>query len=148
MLSPAGTILSVSAGGQGVFAIAGDHSLWEFEAGQAGIGRFKSDGWSMLSPAGTILSISAGPHGEVFALAPDHALWQYGDETPFWRELSGPGTIESILAGSNGALDLAVYGIMRDDVFAVTSDPGLWHYKADGGRKENSENWEQLSPAP
>jgi hypothetical protein len=148
MLSPAGTILSVSAGGVGVFAIAGDHSLWEFNAGQAGIGRFKSDGWSLLSPAGTILSISAGPHGEVFALASDHSLWHYGDETPFWRELSGPGTIESISAGSNGALaELAVLGIMRDDVFAVTSDHGLWRYKADGGRRESSANWEQLSPA-
>jgi PQQ enzyme repeat len=86
-LSPAGTILSASAGGpDGVFAITSDHHLWEHAAA----------GWSLLS-TGTFAALSAtenaGGQSEVFATLADSSLWQYDPALPgdHWRDLVASG---------------------------------------------------------
>lgn len=117
-LSPAGTILSVSAApGEQVFVVPTDHSLWEHSG----------YGWQILSPAGTIQAVSAssgaGGVGVAFALAADSSLWEYDGG---WVMLSPAGTIRSISAGT------------QDDVFAVAADQSLWEFA--GG-------WTMLSPA-
>ena len=75
MVSPAGTILSVSTSATAAdhltgFAVAADHSLWEFQ-----------DSWTMLSPAGTVLSTAAvadvSGNDVVFAITADHNLWEH-----------------------------------------------------------------------
>jgi hypothetical protein len=121
LLSPAGTILSISAstdsaGQAEVFALATDHSLWVFR---------RTTGWLMLSPAGTINALSASTSDVVFALASDHSLWINNHNV--WAILSPAGTINA-LAASPG-----------DVVFALASDASLWLHGAAG--------WAELSPA-
>jgi hypothetical protein len=81
-LSPAGTILSVAAGGaDGVFAITADHHLWEHTAA----------GWAFLS-GGSFMSISAtekaAGQGDVFGTLTDSSLWVNDPALPgdHWRE--------------------------------------------------------------
>ena len=112
MLSPAGTIQSVSAApGEQVFAVPTDHSLWEHSG----------YGWQILSPAGTIQAVSAGSDpsgaGVAFALARDSSLWEYDGAGPCCRRRgqsarSAPGA---------------------DDVFAVAADLSLWEFGAAAG---------------
>jgi hypothetical protein len=120
LLSPAGTILAVSAGAQeDVFALASDQSLWEFSQGA----------WTLLSPAGTILSIQAGTSASgadvVFALASDHSLWQ--NAAGAWAELSPAPTIT------------AIEQAQRDAVFVTASDGSFWEY-------DHTAGWVQLFP--
>ena len=92
MLSPSGTILSVTAGGPGeVFAItaAGPNNLWEHS----------DSGWSQLS-VGTFASVSAPqyatPSDEVFAVLSNGSFWEYdtGLSDP-WLELLASGAAAS-----------------------------------------------------
>jgi uncharacterized protein (TIGR03118 family) len=83
LLSPAGTILSISAGGpDSVFAITADHHLWEHTAA----------GWAMLS-SGSFASVSATENaagqGDVFATLTDNSLWVNDPALPgnHWMEL-------------------------------------------------------------
>jgi hypothetical protein len=120
ILSPAGTILSASAGAHDdVFALASDHSLWEFAHGA----------WAILSPADTILSMQAGTSAAgtdvVFALASDHSLWQ--NAAGAWALLSPAGTIA------------AVDYTQRDAVFVSASDRSFWEYDPAAG-------WTHLFP--
>jgi hypothetical protein len=71
MLSPAGTILAVAAGGADeVFAITSDHNLWEH----------RLTGWALLS-AGDFQSVSASEtaagQGEALGTLADTSLWEY-----------------------------------------------------------------------
>jgi hypothetical protein len=160
MLSPAGTILSISAAELGdVFALASDHSLWEHNAA----------GWHLLSPAGTISSISAvtdaAGQAVVYAIPTDASLWEHNNAG--WRLLSGAGTILGISAGTDAQGQATVFAIPTDhslwqfsstwallsrsgsilsisagrqeEVFAVASDNSLWDFRASG--------WTSLSPA-
>ena len=82
-LSPAGTILSVSAGGaDDVFAITADNRLWEHTAG-----------WAILS-TGSFASLSGAKNtagqGDVFAVLTDTSFWEYD---PAFPGLAGPGPI-------------------------------------------------------
>ncbi len=92
MLSPSGTILSVTAGGPGeVFAItaAGPNNLWEHS----------DSGWSQLS-VGMFASISAPQYAtgsdEVFAVLSNGSFWEYdtGLSDP-WLELLASGAAAS-----------------------------------------------------
>ena len=92
MLSPSGTILSVTAGGPGeVFAItaAGPNNLWEHN----------DSGWSQLS-VGTFAAVSAPqyttPSDEVFAVLSNGSFWEYdtGLSDP-WLELLASGAAAS-----------------------------------------------------
>ena len=66
--SPAGTVLSVAAGGRDeAFAITSDHQLWDHTTA----------GWMKLS-AGSFASVGGGESsGEVFAVLTDASLWAY-----------------------------------------------------------------------
>ena len=122
-LSPAGTILSVSggadaSGGAEAFAVASDHSLWQFD----------KNAWQLLSPAGTINSVSAVA-GAAFAVACDGSMWQHapgdgravaGGDHPVGQQRHGllgqpggvawPPTIRSALHDRGGLGDLASAG--------------------------------------
>jgi hypothetical protein len=90
-LSPAGTILSVSAGGSDdVFAITSDHHLWEHTAA----------GWAFLS-VGSFASLSGATNtagqGDVFAVLTDTSFWEYDPAFPaLWQDLVPSG----VAAGS------------------------------------------------
>jgi hypothetical protein len=129
-LSPAGTVLSISAvvsSGMGagfndeVFAVTSDHNLWQHDA---------VSGWALLS-RGNFASISAGRNtvgsAEVFGVLADNSLWEYNPASTGdgWRNLSPAGTILSVAAGG------------RDEVFAITSDQHQWDHTASG--------WKMLS---
>jgi hypothetical protein len=119
MLSPGGTVLSVSAltdasGNDDVFAITADHNLWEHTPA----------GWALLS-AGTFQSVSAGRNGAGQAIAygvlTDHSLWEYNpafSNAGHWQMLSPAGTILSASAAG------------PDQVFAITADSHLWQHTA------------------
>ncbi len=119
LLSPAGTILSVStstdsAGRPEAFALATDHSLWVFRGGV----------WTILSPGGTILSLSGSTGDVAFALASDHSLWM--NRHNVWTILSPAGTINALSASPG------------DHVFALASDSSLWLFGV---------GWQELSPS-
>jgi hypothetical protein len=123
-ISPAGTILATGAsktisGADAAFALASDHSLWEYTAA----------GWTILSPGGTINGLAAAPGGVVFALAGDGSLWRHNARG--WAELSPAGTIMSVA----GASDL--FG--GAEAFALASDHSLWQFDQNA--------WQMLSPA-
>ena len=92
MLSPSGTILSVTAGGPDeVFAItaAGPNNLWEHS----------DSGWSQLS-VGTFASVSAPqyptPSDEVFAVLSNGSFWEYDTGLSYpWLELLASGAAAS-----------------------------------------------------
>ncbi len=125
-LSPAGTILSVSAvtdnaGNDDVYAITANHQLWEHSAA----------GWAMIS-AGSYQQLSAttNAHGyaEVFAVGTDFSLSVF---TPAGSAVLSPaGTILSISAVTDA------FG--NDDVFAITANSNLWEHTPAG--------WVELSP--
>jgi hypothetical protein len=127
VVSPAGTILAASttspsaqATSLSAFAVASDHSLWEF-----------SQGWTMLSPAGTVLAASAmgeGTSDVVFAITADHNLWEHnadqGGKAPFkadgWAMVSGD-SFQSVSAGRAGWQAVA---------FGLLLDSSLWEYSS------------------
>ena len=86
LLSPSGTILSISAGPTDeVFAITSDSHLWEYSA----------SGWSFLS-SGSFASVNAGANpegeGDVFATLKDTSLWDYDPRIPGgWQRFCGVG---------------------------------------------------------
>jgi hypothetical protein len=139
-LSPAGTILSISAGTHDdVFAVAGDQSLWEFAHG----------GWRMLSPAGTITAIQAGVSATgadvVFALAGDGSLWEGG--AGGWTMLSPASTIAAL---GNAPWDdlFALFRVpnfgassntQREVVFATAWDGSFWEF-------DGTASWVKLFP--
>jgi hypothetical protein len=103
MLSPTGTVLSVSAvtgaGGEAAFAVTADHTLWEYDLGQAGVAPFKADGWALLS-TGAFQSATGlaagGGQDAVFGVLADSSLWQFTDGQ--WRQLA-PGGVLGVAAG-------------------------------------------------
>lgn len=120
MLSPAGTVLSVSAvtdgaAGEVVYAITADRHLWEHTP----------SAWAFLS-AGAFQSVSAGRNGTgqaiVFGVLTDDSLWEnnplFGGDG--WRSLSPAGSILSISAGG------------PDGVFAISADHHLSERTAAG----------------
>ncbi len=115
MLSPGGTILSVSAvtdaaGHDDAFAITAGRNLWEHSP---------NEGWVQLS-TGTFQQVSAGLNGSGQAVAygvlTDNSLWEH-DPAFGWQMLSPGGTILSVSAGG------------ADEVFAITADHHLWDYQ-------------------
>jgi hypothetical protein len=125
-LSPAGTILSVSAGRlDDVYAVASDHSLWRWTPSQPG------NHWALLSPAGSISEqiFATVQEGEVFVVPTDGSLWHYNSSLPgnHWEMLSPGGTILSISADH------------YSDLFALASDHSLWEHAGS--------TWTELSPA-
>jgi hypothetical protein len=80
-LSPAGTILSVSAGAADeVFAVTSDNHLWAHTAG-----------WAILS-TGSFVSLSGAKNsagqGDLFAVLTDTSLWEYDPAFPgLWQDL-------------------------------------------------------------
>ena len=121
-LSPAGTILSISAvtdhaGQDDVFAITADNHLWEHTP----------TGWSMLS-IGSFQQISAAANKSgnaiVFGVLADNSLWEYSSLFPaatgYWAMLSPGGTILSVSAVTDSA--------GNDVAFAVTADTNLWEH--------------------
>jgi hypothetical protein len=124
MLSPAGTILSVSAGTDNrgladVYAVAADNSLWLND----------QEAWSMLSGAGTVQSVSAVGQ-TVYAVGSDASLKQFGRGGE--GTLSPAGTILSVHAGLDSSGNEAS--------FVLAADHSLWEYTAARG-------WWSLSPA-
>jgi hypothetical protein len=140
MLSPAGTILSVSAATDAnnndvVFAITADTNLWEHSLALPG------NGWRILS-TGSFQSVSAGRNGAgsafqsarpgiphfgpvpglvVFGVLSDNSLWECNPGYyVLWQNLSPAGTI------------LAATAAGRDEVFAITADHNLWHHSLAG----------------
>ena len=127
MLSPGGTILSISAGLNDdvyVVAVAGD-TLWEHTLA----------GWAELS-SGSFQSISAGLNDTgqavVYAVAAGGSLWEQNPSNGVglnigWQMLSPSGTVLSVTAGGPGK------------VFAITTagPSDLWEYSDSG--------WSQLS---
>ena len=117
MLSPGGTILSVSAvtdaaGHDDAFAITAGRNLWEHSP---------NNGWVQLS-VGTFEQVSAGLNGSgqavVFGVLTDNSLWENNPAfSGGWRMLSGSGTIRRASAGGG------------DEVFAITADHHLWDYQ-------------------
>jgi hypothetical protein len=87
-LSPAGTMLGVSAGGPDqVFAITADRHLSQHTL----------SGWTVLS-ASSLTTLSGqgnGGHGEVFAVLADGSLWQY---TTSWALLDPTGVLAAVAA--------------------------------------------------
>ena len=87
-LSPAGTVLSVAAGGrEEVFAITSDGHLWDHT----------TNGWAMLSAGNFASSAAARVPGEVFAVLGDDSLWAYnpGYTSQPWVNLLLAGTAQS-----------------------------------------------------
>jgi Bacterial Ig-like domain (group 3) len=137
LLSPAGTILSVSAiadsaGNADFYAVTADHHLWEHTVA----------GWAFLS-AGSFQQLSAATNAAgkavVFAVLTDHSLWENsslfaGDH---WRMLSPGGTILSINAVTDAA--------GNDDVYAVTSDTHLWEHTPVGWAFLSAGSFQQVS---
>ena len=88
-LSPAGTILAVSAAGPDqAFAITADHHLWQHGP----------SGWSLRS-TGSFTSISGENNAgasEVFAVLADTSLWEYQmplTGSPTWNQLDANGVL-------------------------------------------------------
>ena len=120
-LSPAGTILSISAitdaaGADDVYAITANRNLWEHTPA----------GWAMLS-GGAFQSVSAGRNGAgqavVYGVLTDASLWENnpafaGDH---WQNLSPAGTILGVSAAAS------------DQVFAITADHHLWQHTPSAG---------------
>jgi FG-GAP-like repeat len=136
-LSPAGTILSISAitdgaGNADVYAVTSDHHLWEHTA----------TGWAILS-AGSFLQLSAATNAAgnavIFAVLTDHSLYENNPTFPndHWRLLSPAGTILSISAVTDTA--------GNDDVYAVTSDTHLWEHTPTGWTPLSSGAFQQVS---
>ena len=135
MLSPAGTILSISAdtvtqaiaGWDPVYAITADHQLWYHTSVQ---------GWSIQS-SNLFEQISSTTYpvddaALVVGRLTDGSLWSQYPGTM----LSPAGTIASLLnrqqAGVNDFTD-------RDTVFVLAADGSLWEYDAAG--------WEAMFPS-
>ncbi len=128
MLSPAGSVLSISAvtdsaGHDDVYAISADNHLWEHTPG----------GWSLLS-AGSFQQIAAATNKSgsavVFAVLSDGSLWENSSLfTDGWAMLSPAGSVLSISAVADAT--------GNDDVFAVTAGRTLWEHTPKG--------WTQLS---
>ena len=113
MLSPTGTILSVSAvtdsaGRDDAFAVtASGDNLWEHSP---------NAGWVQLS-IGSFQQVSAGLNGAGQAVVYGvlgagaggyaNSLWEYDPTSAGWQMLSGPGTILSVSAG--GADEVFAY---------------------------------------
>jgi hypothetical protein len=102
-LSPAGTILAASgetnsSGSDVAFAITADHTLWEFDPSQAGVGSFDQNGWGLISP-GNFLSITAteadGEQPGVFGVLAGDSLWEF---TTQWQQLASSGVL-AVTAG-------------------------------------------------
>ena len=85
LLSGAGTILSISAGGpDGVFALAADHHLWEHTMG----------GWAFLSSGlfSSLASENQSGQSDVFAVLSDASFWEYNPLfSGGWRNLISSG---------------------------------------------------------
>jgi V8-like Glu-specific endopeptidase len=122
-LSPAGTILSISAitdaqGNDDVFAVTADSHLWEHTPA----------GWAMLS-SGSFQQLSAATNKSgnavVFAVLTDDSLWEYSSQSAGgWARLSPAGTVLSISAITDAS--------GNDDVYAVTADHHLWEHTPAG----------------
>ena len=119
-LSPAGTILSISAvadgaGGNDVYAITADRRLWEHTPG----------GWTLLS-VGSFRQLSAATNAAgaavVFGVLSDESLWENNPSFPgdHWEMLSPTGTILGVSAVTDGAVG--------DVVYAITADSHLWEH--------------------
>ncbi len=137
LLSPAGTILSISsvtdgAGNVDVYAVTSDHQLWEHTP----------TSWLYLS-AGSFLQLSAATNlagnAVVFAVLTDNSLWENSSLFPgdHWGLLSPSGTILSVSAVTDSA--------GRDDVYAVTSDSHLWEHAPTGWTYLSGNSYQQIS---
>jgi PKD repeat protein len=120
---------SLAAPASLVSVLQADHSLWALT----------SAGEQQLSPAGTIVSTSTVTDGngqtDVFAVASDRSLWEYG--AAGWRNLS-TGYFGQISAAVNAAGDAVVFGVLGDHSSAPNS---LWQFDPKGG------GWTELSPS-
>ena len=123
-LSPAGTILAISAvadggGGNDVYAITAGRQLWEHSPAR----------WALLS-SGVFEQISAAtnPAGAavVFGVLSDGSLWENNPLFPgdHWQMLSPAGTILSVSAVTDGAVG--------DVAYAITADDHLWEHTPSG----------------
>jgi Bacterial Ig-like domain (group 3) len=137
LLSPAGTILSVSAiadsaGNADFYAVTADHHLWEHTVA----------GWAFLS-AGSFQQISAATNAAgnavIFAVLTDNSLWENSSLFPgnHWQNLSPGGTILSISAVTDAA--------GHDDVYAVTSDNHLWEHTPTAWSFLSADSFQQIS---
>lgn len=136
VLSPAGTILSISAVADGsaandLFAVTADHHLWEHAP----------TGWAMLS-AGSFQQLSAATNktgaAVVFAVLSDASLWEYSSLNPGgWAMLSPAATILSISAATDAA--------GADLVYAVTADRRLWQHTPGGWAFLSAGAFQQVS---
>jgi hypothetical protein len=90
MLSPAGTILGITAAGRDeAFAVTADHNLWQRRLA----------GWALVS-SGSFRSVSGndtgGGLGEVFGVLSDSSLWEFNPAFPgpsHWQELIPAGVL-------------------------------------------------------
>jgi hypothetical protein len=152
-LSPAGTILSVSAGRlDDVYAVGSDHSLWRWTPSQPG------NHWQILSPAGTISEqiFATANDGEVYVVPMDHSVWRHTTSGWGLGPLPGLGANTSLDVSVDHVGDVFVLGIDQSlmeesggmapvtlsgagtilqisagfsgDVFVVASDHSLWHH--------------------
>ena len=136
LLSPAGTVLSISAAADGagaddVFAVTSDRHLWEHTPA----------GWSLLS-VGAFQQISAATNKSggavVFAVPTDNSLWEYSNLNPGgWALLSPAGTVLSIGAVTDAS--------GNDDVYAVTADRHLWEHTPAGWALLSTGAFQQVS---
>jgi hypothetical protein len=137
LLSPAGTILSISAvtdgaGNADVYAVTSDHHLWEHTP----------TSWLYLS-AGSFQQLSAATNSAgnavIFAVLTDHSLWENSSLFPgdHWGLLSPGGTILSISAVTDSA--------GHDDVYAITSDSHLWEHTPIGWAFLSGDYFHQIS---
>ena len=132
LLSPAGTILSISAvtdaaGGDDVYAITAGRTLWEHTPA----------GWQMLS-AGSFQQVSAGLNtagqAEVFAVLSDNSLWENNPAfTGGWMELLAGGSALSVSTGA------------ADNAFVVLANHQLEQFQSGTGTLLSVGNFDQIS---
>jgi hypothetical protein len=140
-LSPAGTILAISAasdgpGKQAVFVITSDGHLWEHSPDIPG-------GWALIS-SGSFQSISAATNSAgspvAFGVLADNSLWEYSSlftNSGHWQLLSPGGTVLSTSAGTDAG--------GQDTVFAITADRNLWRHTSAGWALLSSGSFQSVS---
>ena len=137
-LSPAGTILSISAvadgsGANDVFAVTADRHLWEHTPA----------GWALLS-IGSFQQMSAATDKSggavVFAVPTDNSLWEYSNLYSGGSALLSP-------AGSVLSIHAVTDASGNDDVYAVTADRHLWEHTPAGWAFLSGGAFQQVMPA-
>ena len=138
MLSPAGTILSISAatdstGQADVFAVTSDRRL--------GNTRPPAGCSSPPAPSSRSAARNAAGNTVVFAVLTNNSLWEYSSQfNGGWAMLSPAGTILSVSAVTDSA--------GHDDAFAVTTNHNLWEHSPNNGWVQLSTgSFQQVTPA-